>query len=313
MAVVLSEADVARLLDPDALLQAVRRALVALSQGQVVQPLRMVMPMADPQARQMPTTADAPGLLFVKPSQVGGALATKLLTLVPGNAKRGLPTLLATVVLMDPVTGQTLAVMEGAGLTAARTAAASAVAADCFCRPGPQVLALLGSGVLARSHALYLRRVRPIQQIRVWSPNPDHARACAQEIDGQACASAQDAVLGADIVCTVTHAHTPVLQGGWLKPGAFVAAVGAPRPDQRELDDAAMSHWVVADQREAAEHESGDVIGSGAQVQAELGQVLAGQVARPPAGSIVIFKSLGQAVEDAVAASLVWQAWQAAR
>ena len=129
MAVFLNEADVARLLDPDALLQAVRQALVALSQGRVVQPLRMVMPMADPQAQQMPTAADAPGLLFVKPSQVGAALATKLLTLVPGNAQRGLPTLLATVVLMDPVTGQTQAVMEGAGLTAARTAAASAVAA----------------------------------------------------------------------------------------------------------------------------------------------------------------------------------------
>ena len=311
MAVVLNEADVARLLDPDALLQAVRQALVALSQGQVVQPLRMVMPIADPLAQQMPSAGEAPGLLFVKPAQVGASLATKLLTLVPGNARRGLPTLLATVVLMDPVTGQTQAVMEGAGLTAARTAAASAVAADCFCRPGPQVLALLGSGVLARSHAQYLRRVRPISEIRVWSPQAAHARTCADAIGGQACASAEAAVRGADIVCTVTHAHTPVLQGAWLKAGAFVAAVGAPRPDQRELDDAAMAHWVVADQREAAEHESGDVIGSGARVQAELGEVLAGRVAPPPAGSTVVFKSLGQAVEDAVAAGLVWQAWQA--
>ncbi len=311
MAVVLSEADVARLLDPDALLQAVRRALMALSRGQVVQPLRLVMPMADPLAQQVPTPSEAPGLLFVKPAQFGQALATKLLTLVPGNAQRGLPTLLATVVLMDPVTGQTLAVMEGAGLTAARTAAASAVAADCFCRPGPQVLALLGSGVLARSHAQYLRRVRPMVDIRVWSPNPDHARACAQEVGGRACETAQAAVSAADIVCTVTHAHQPVLRGAWLKPGAFVAAVGAPRPDQRELDDEAMAHWVVADQREAAEHESGDVIGSGARVQAEIGEVLAGRVTKPPQDSIVIFKSLGQAVEDAVAASLVWQAWQA--
>ncbi len=309
MAVFLNESDVARLLDPDALLQAVRQALVALSQGQVVQPLRLVMPMA--KTPQMPGSSEPPGLLFLKPAQVGSALATKLLTLVPGNAQRGLPTLLATVVLMDPVTGQTQAVMEGAGLTAARTAAASAVAADCFCRPGPQVLALLGSGVLARSHAHYIRRVRPITEIRVWSPNAAHARACAQEIGGQSCASAQDAVRGADIICTVTHAHTPVLEGAWLKAGAFVAAVGAPRPDQRELDDAAMAHWVVADSREAAEQESGDVIGSGAPVQAELGEVISGRVERPPAGTTVIFKSLGQAVEDAVAASLVWQAMKA--
>jgi thiomorpholine-carboxylate dehydrogenase len=173
------------------------------------------------------------------------------------------------------------------------------------------VLALLGSGVLARSHAHYIRRVRPITEIRVWSPNAAHARACAQEIGGQSCASAQDAVRGADIICTVTHAHTPVLEGAWLKAGAFVAAVGAPRPDQRELDDAAMAHWVVADSREAAEQESGDVIGSGAPVQAELGEVISGRVERPPAGTTVIFKSLGQAVEDAVAASLVWQAMKA--
>jgi len=311
VAVVLSEADVVRLLDPDALLQAVRLALIALSQDRVVQPLRLVMPLADPQAQAMPSAAEAPGLLFVKPAQVGAALATKLLTLVPANAQRGLPTLFATVVLMDPVTGQTLAVMEGAGLTAARTAAASAVAADCFCRPGPQVLALLGSGVLARSHAHYLRRVRPLAEIRVWSPQPAHAQACAQEIGGRAYDSAETAVRGADIVCTVTHARTPVLQGAWLKPGAFVAAVGAPRPDQRELDDAVMAHWVLADQRQAAEHESGDVIASGARVRAEIGEVLAGRVAKPPAGSTVIFKSLGQAVEDAVAAQLVWQAWQA--
>ena len=235
-------------------------------------------------------------------------MTTKLITLVPGNARIGLPTLLSTIVLMDPATGQTLAVMEGNTITAMRTAAASAVAADALVPHTPQVVAMLGSGVLARSHAQMLRAVRDVSQIRVWSPTAANALQCAHDIGGVACASAEEAVRGADIVCTVTNASEPVLQGAWLKPGAFVAAVGAPRPTWRELDDAAMRHWVVADQREAAEKESGDVLLSGARVAAEIGEILCGRMPPPPAGTTIIFKSLGQAVEDTVAARLVYRA-----
>jgi thiomorpholine-carboxylate dehydrogenase len=303
MALYLDEAAVREHLEPRALLHAVRQALIALSRGEAVQPLRMVMPMRPPSA----PGAEA-GLLFLKPAQIGAALATKLITLVPGNAARGLPTLLATVVLMDPETGRTLAVMEGAHLTAMRTAAATAVAVDALCGAGPQTVALLGSGVLARSHAQMLRLVRPVRELRVWSRDPANVQRCAEDIGGIACASAESAVRGADIVCTLTHASEPVLHGAWLRPGAFVAAVGAPRPTWRELDDEAIRHWVVADQREAAETESGDVILSGARVAAELGEVLDGRIAPPPPGTTVVFKSLGQAVEDAVAAELVWRA-----
>jgi thiomorpholine-carboxylate dehydrogenase len=109
----------------------------------------------------------------------------------------------------------------------------------------------------------------------------------------------------ADIVVTVTNASTPVLLGRWLKPGALVHAVGAPRPGWRELDDEAMSNYLIADQRQAAETEAGDVILSGAKVQCEIGEVLAGKV-QVPEGVTVIFKALGQAVEDAVAAQLVY-------
>jgi thiomorpholine-carboxylate dehydrogenase len=304
----LDEAAVREHLDPEALLVAVRRALVALSRGEAVQPLRMVVPMQGP---AQPPGGEPPGLLFLKPAQIGAALATKLITLVPGNAARGLPALLATVVLMDPATGRTLAVMEGAHLTAMRTAAASAVAADALSERGAGVVALLGSGVLARSHAAMLRRVRAVREIRVWSRDPANVARCAAEIDGVPCASAERAVHGADIVCTLTHASEPVLRGAWLAPGAFVAAVGAPRPGWRELDDDAMDAWIVADQREAAETESGDVILSGARVAAELGEVLDGRVAPPPAGTRIVFKSLGQAVEDAVAAELVWRSLSA--
>lgn len=291
------DADVRRLLPLETLLPAMRRALVDLSAGRVVQPLRTVV---DIPAEQ--------GFLFMKPALTADALATKLITLMPGNAARGLPTLLATIVLMDPETGRTLATMDGTWITELRTAAVSAVAADAIVPPGPKVVAMLGSGALARTHALALRAVRPVSAIRVWSRDPANVARCAAEIGGLACASAEEAVRGADIVCTVTNATEPVLKGAWLKPGAFVAAVGAPRPAWRELDDDAMRHAVIADSRHSAEHEAGDVILSGARVAAEIGEILAGTVAPPSPGTTVVFKALGQAVEDAVSARLVYDA-----
>jgi thiomorpholine-carboxylate dehydrogenase len=294
---VVDDAAVRRLLRLADLLPAVRRALIDLSAGRVIQPLRTVMEIPAGQ-----------GFLFLKPALTRDALATKLITLIPGNAARGLPTLLATIVLMDPATGQPLAVMDGTWITALRTAAVSAVAVDALAPPGPKIVAILGSGALARSHALALRAVRPVTEVRIWSRDPANVARCAAEVGGLACGSAEQAVRGADIVCTVTNATEPVLRGAWLKPGAFVAAVGAPRPDWRELDDAAMRNVLVVDSREAAQKESGDVILSGAAVGAEIGEILAGTRPAPPAGATVVFKSLGQAVEDAVAARLVYDA-----
>lgn len=302
MTLYLDDAEVRRLLRLDALLAGMRRALVEFSAGQVVQPLRMAM--------EMPRVQ---GLLLLKPALTRDALATKLVTLVPGNPARGLPTILATVVLMDPETGRTLAVMDGTWITALRTAAVSAVAADALAPREAAVVAMLGSGALARTHALALRAVRPVREIRIWSRNPENVARCARETGGIASPSAEQAVRGADIVCTVTNATEPVLRGAWLEPGAFVAAVGAPRPSWRELDDEAMANIVVADSRESALKESGDVIGSGATVYAELGEILGGTRPPPPPGRTVIFKSLGLAVEDAVAARLVFEAALAER
>jgi ornithine cyclodeaminase/alanine dehydrogenase-like protein (mu-crystallin family) len=298
----LDDAAVRRLLRLDALLAAVRTALIDLSAGRVVQPLRTVM--------EVPP---AQGMLFMKPALTRDALATKRITLMPGNAARGLPTLLATVVLMDPSTGRTLAVMDGTWLTALRTAAVSAIAVDVLSTPGPKVVAMLGSGALARTHALALRAVREISEVRVWSRNPENVARCSQDIRGIGMKSAEAAVLGADIVCTVTNASEPVLRGAWLKRGAFVAAIGAPRPTWRELDDAAMRNALVVDSREAALSESGDVILSGARPQAEIGEILAGTRPKPAPGETVVFKALGQAVEDAVAARLVYDAAISAR
>jgi len=295
----LDDATVRRLLSLDALLPAIETALIELSAGRVVQPMRTVM--------ELP----APGsLLFVKPALVAGALAVKLITQVPDNAARGLPTMIATLVLLDPATGRPLAVMDATWLTALRTAAVSAVATRALRDRRPKRLALLGSGALARTHALALRAVVPISDIRVWSRNPANAQRCAEEIQATASPDAETAVRDADVVVTITNASTPVLMGRWLKPGALVHAVGAPRPGWRELDDAAMANYLIADHRRAAETESGDVILSGARVQCEIGEVLAGTVA-VPAGITVVFKALGQAVEDGAAARLVYDAYTA--
>ena len=292
----LDDDTVRRHLSLDALLPAIERALIALSAGRVVQPMRTVMELPGPGS-----------LLFVKPALAGNALATKLITQVPDNAARGLPTMIATLLLLDPASGVPLAVMDATWLTELRTAAVSAVATRALRDQRPKRLAILGSGALARSHALALAAVTPIRDIRVWSPTRANAERCAADINGSACADAESAVRGADIVVTVTNSSTPVLMGRWLKPGALVHAVGAPRPSWRELDDAAMANFVIADHRIAAETESGDVILSGARVQCEIGEVLAGTVTVPP-DVTVIFKALGQAVEDAVAARLVYDA-----
>ncbi|MCX7173179.1 MAG: ornithine cyclodeaminase family protein [Proteobacteria bacterium] len=293
----LDDATIRRLLSLDALLPAIETALIYLSAGRVTQPMRTVM--------ELPTLGS---LLFVKPALVIGSLAVKLITQVPDNAARGLPTMIATLVLLDPATGSPLAVMDATWLTALRTAAVSAVATRALRDRQPKRLALLGSGALARTHALALRAVVSISDIRVWSRNPANAQRCAEEIAGIASPDAETAVRDADIVVTVTNASTPVLMGRWLKPGALVHAVGAPRPGWRELDDAAMANYLIVDHRRAAETESGDVILSGARVQCEIGEVLAGKVA-VPAGITVVFKALGQAVEDAVAARLVYDAY----
>lgn len=297
MSLHLDDTAVRRLLHLETLIPAMRQALMDLSAGKVVQPLRSVMEMQGGR-----------NLLFLKPALTGDALATKLITLFPENAGRGLPTLLATIVLMDPATGRTIAVMDGTWITELRTAAVSAVAVDALSPPGPKVVAMLGSGALARTHARAIRAVRAASEIRIWSRNVDNVRRCAAEVDGKASGTAEEAVHGADIVCTVTNASEPVLEGAWLKPGALVCAIGAPRPSWRELDDEAMRNVVVADSREAALNESGDVILSGAQVYAEIGEILAGTRPRPAAGATIIFKALGQAVEDAVAARLVFEA-----
>jgi thiomorpholine-carboxylate dehydrogenase len=270
------------------------KALIEFSAGKVTQPVRSVI------------NVDPPGGFFgMMPALTPEGLGQKIVTFYPKNAERGIPTHMATIFLVDPETGTPLAVMDGRLITEMRTAAVSAAATKLLTSPDARILAILGSGVQARSHVEALRLVRNFNEIRVWSPTREHAGRFAKET-GAKSMSAEEAIRDADVVVTVTSSKTPVLKGEWLKPGCHVNAVGAGRPDWRELDDQAMMNVVFVDSREAAMKESGDVILSGAKIYAELGEALAGKVPSR-ANETTIFKSLGMAVEDITAAMLVYR------
>src|SRR5215203_5983565 len=288
----LDETAVAHLLRMEEVIPAMGRALADFSNGKVVQPVRTILPVAEHQ-----------GFLGLMPAYTGAALGTKLVAFYPRNTD--VPTHLATILLFKPETGEPLVTMDGRLITEVRTAAVSAVATERLARPDASVLAIIGSGVQARSHLEALRLVRDFREIRVWSPR--RAAAFAEEHGVRAAAAAEEAVRGADVVVTATTSPTPVLSGEWLSPGVHINAVGAPRPDWRELDDEVLRRSrVYVDSREAAQKESGDVIAA-SEVLAELGEVVSGaKPGRRSAEEVTLFKSLGLAVEDVETADLVY-------
>jgi ornithine cyclodeaminase/alanine dehydrogenase-like protein (mu-crystallin family) len=276
------------------LIPAMEKALIDFSAGKVTQPVRSVI------------TVDPPGGFFgMMPALTPEGLGIKIVTFYATNAERGIPTHMATIFLVDPETGTPLAVMDGRLITEMRTAAVSAAATKLLASADARVLAILGSGVQARSHVEALLLDRKFDEIRVWSHTPEHAERFAKEIGAKAM-PAEDAVRGADVIVTATNSKTPVLNGAWLKPGCHVNAVGACRPDWRELDDETMANVVFVDSREAAMKESGDIILSGAEIYAELGKALAAKIPSR-ANETTVFKSLGMAVEDIAAALLVYR------
>jgi ornithine cyclodeaminase/alanine dehydrogenase-like protein (mu-crystallin family) len=230
------------------------------------------------------------------------ALGAKLVTFYPEN--KGIPTHHAMILLFRPETGEPLAVMDGRLITEMRTAAVSAVATKLLARDDTKVLTILGSGVQARSHLQALRLVREFSEVRVWSPR--NAERFAREFKVHAATSAEQAVRGADVIVVATAATTPVLLGQWLARGAHINAVGATRPDWRELDDSVLQHATIyVESREAALKESGDVIAA-AKEPIEIGEIIAGkQGGRNSRDQITLFKSVGVAVEDITAAALV--------
>jgi alanine dehydrogenase len=291
--VVLDEPAVQQRLHYQDLIPAIAQALAALSSGLVVQPVRAVLPVAPHQ-----------GFFAVMPAYAG-ALGAKLVTFYPQNV--GIHTHHAVIVMFKAETGEPLAVMDGRLITEMRTAAASAVATERLARADASVLGILGSGVQAKSHLEALRHVRSFKEVRVWSPK--NAPAFAQRHGVKAAASAEAAVRGADVVVVAASATTPILHGRWLSQGTHVNAIGATRPNWRELDDDLVTTArVFVDSREAALRESGDVMAAKSEVT-EIGAVVSGAApGRRNAEEITLFKSVGVAVEDVAAAALVLRA-----
>ena len=290
----LNEEQVRAALGYDELIPAMRQALMDLSAGRVVQPLRTVM-----------RVAEHGGWFAVMPAVYRGVMGAKLVTFYPGNVELKKHTHMAMIQLFRADTGEPLAVMDGRVITEMRTAAVSAVAVDHLAGRDAKVLGILGSGVQARSHVRALRQVRSFEEIRVWSRSEENARRFAEEV-GAKVMTAEGVVSGADVVLTLTSSPEPILQGRWLKRDAVVCAVGAVTPERRELDDEAMRGAVVVESREAAMREPGDVLMAKAEVTAEIGELLNG-VVLDRKGRAVVFKSVGIAVEDIAAAQLAYE------
>lgn len=308
MAIWLSEADVRAVLPMAGLIEAMESAVTAFSAGRVNQPVRTVL--------------ETPGGFFASmPAYLGSrpAMGAKLVTVYHENAQKGLPSHLATIVLLDPSTGALLATMDGRYITEARTAAVSAVAARHLALPDAQTLAIIGSGVQARSHLEAISLVRNLTEVRCWSPTAAHVRKFVDESKGfpvRAASNAEAATRDADIVVLVTASATPVIADAWVKAGACVISVGACRPNQREMDPTLVARArLVVDSRAAALQESGDVVMGiregrfhADHIAAELGQVAANpKLGRTNHEQVTIFKSLGMAVEDVAAADLAYR------
>jgi ornithine cyclodeaminase/alanine dehydrogenase-like protein (mu-crystallin family) len=303
---------------------AMRDALAARARGEVFQPLRSVL-----------KPDRAAGLMALMPSYRPGPAAgygLKAICVMPGNPAIGLDTHQGIVLLSSPETGQPLAVLNASAVTEIRTAAVSAVATSLLARPDADVLAIVGTGVQARTHLMAISATRPLAEVRIAGTSPakaakfaaDVAPAALAEVGAGAlrviaCDGARDAVAGAGIIVTATSSPVPVLDRDWLAPGTHINAVGACLPSVRELDTATMADAALfADSRESVLAESGDYLLAAADgavgpehIRAEIGDLLAGLApgqGRQDDAEITIFESLGLAIEDLAAAAVAFRA-----
>jgi alanine dehydrogenase len=313
--IVLTNAEIERLLSMPAVIEAVQQAHLDLARGRANQPERAVAEVPSSSAILVPMTAALPGIAGVK-----------LLADVPDH-RPGEPRQRSSIIVLDPQTGAVRAFLPGEAITRFRTAATSAVATRALARPDSRILGLVGAGAQARVHLAAIRQVRPIEEVRVWTRNPARAAAFAEELAEPGLridpvATAREAVDGVDVLATLTPALEPVVHGAWFSPGLHVNAVGAPpRPDHREIDtEAVLRSVLVVDTVATAIEESGAIalpLAAGEltrdAVRTELGDVLAGRRhGRTAPEQITLFASVGLPIQDFAAARLVLDAAAAA-
>lgn len=291
--------------------EAMKDAYRQLSAGEAQVPLRgrLDAPEVDGIALFMPALLER-----------SGEMAVKIVSVFPHNPVLDLPTIHALVVALDVRTGRPVALLEGASLTALRTGAGSGAATDALALPEAKSVTIFGSGVQARSQLEAVCTVRAIERAFVYSPTEEHARAFAQEMAGQGpipdevivADSPEMAAREAHIICTATTSHTPVFPAAALQAGTHINAVGSFTPDMEEVDlDTLQRARVFVDSLEAALEEAGDLLGpigrgeySQEDIAGEIGEVLSGDLAgRTAEDQITYFKSVGVAVQDAVAAA----------
>ena len=296
----LSRADVERLLDVDAMLDALAAALVAYSSGLASAPPRMAVRVER-------------GLLGVMPGYVPGvALESKLVSVFPANEEHGLPSHQGLIAMFDEESGTPLALMDGTYITAIRTGGTAAVAARVLARQDASVLAILGAGVQGRSHLEIFPRVRDFGEIRVASRSSERASdLAASNPRARAAQSFEDAVRGADVVACCTDAREPILHREWLKPGVHVSAVGGTFGPELDADTvracSVFVEWrgAVTSAPPAGAHE---LQGLDPNSVTEVGEVIAGtKPGRRSADELTLYKSTGIAVEDAATAGLVYE------
>ena len=286
------------------------QCLVAVADGAIHNPLRMIV-----------RPPGASGLLGLMPAHLGGddaVFGVKTVCVFPGNPAIGKDAHQGAVLLFSGTTGEPLAVMNASAITAIRTAAVSAVATRALARPDSSVMAIIGAGVQARAHLAAMTHVLPIASVRVAGRDPGRLQAMVEEaadtypFSVEAAVSSAEAVHGADVVVTVTSSATPVIDRRWIAPGTHIDAVGSSIATAQEIDPATMAAaCLFVDRRESTVNESGDylaAVAAGAisgpdHIVAELGDVLAGRAAgRRTTEEITLFESLGLAAEDLAAA-----------
>lgn len=308
---ILSRADVEALLDPNELIDALVPAMADLSAGSASVPPRIAAKVFEPE-----------GFLAAMPAYLPSAasLETKLVTLFPHNADLGLHTHQAVIVVFDSATGTPLALMDGTHITAERTAAGSALATRLLAREELSILAILGTGVQARTHARAIPRVRRVGEVRVAGRNSTKAHTLAKELARElpirAVATYAEALAGADIVCATTLSPEPVVRREWLNAGTHVNSVGV-NPQGREVDAATIVDALVVVESRRAVLESWpganelllpirDGLISPDHIHAEVGELASGKrPGRTSPEQITLYKSVGVAAQDAAAAALV--------
>lgn len=314
----LNRSDVQHSLSMREAVEIVKHAFIELSSGSADSPLRTAVPLQKHD-----------GLTLFMPAYLSeaNALAVKIASIHNRNAERGLPRIHALVVVIDPQTGQPVAIMEGGYLTALRTGAASGVATDLLARADAEVTAIIGAGKQARQQALAVAAVRSIKRFWIYARRSESVVAMIAELQPQLDAellvadSPAQAVRDADVICAATNSRTPVFNGNDLKPGAHVNGIGSYTHEMQEVDFATLrrASRIVVDQREAALAEAGDLIIAikrgeirAEDIYAELGEIAAGlKPGRQREDEITYFKSVGNAAQDAAVAQAVYQtAWK---